>query len=58
MASKQETIEKMQMAQELSSKGKSVADIAKTMKLSESRVRELVRGVNWYSRDRKTKAIR
>ena len=57
MASKPETIEKMKRAQDLHKKGLSTAAIAKDLSLSESRVKELLKGTNWDSKNQHHKKI-
>jgi transposase len=57
MASKPETVEKMEKAQKLAREGKSIPDIAKQLGMSESRVKELLKGVNWNSRTGKSTRI-
>lgn len=50
MASRPETIQKMKKAREFKKQGLSIEKIATKMHLSESRVRELIDGHNWYSK--------
>ncbi len=44
-----ETLKKVQRARHLFQNGKPISLIAKEMGLSVSRIRELLKGVNWYS---------
>lgn len=53
MASRPETIEKMQMARDLNKRGLSIEKIAAKMGLSERRIRELIEGYNWDSKRKK-----
>lgn len=45
-----ETLEKVKKAKELKLKGYTNKEIAEKMKLSNSRISELLRGVNWVSK--------
>lgn len=45
-----ETIKKIELAKKYKSQGLKNKDIAKKMGLSESRISELLRGVNWISK--------
>ena len=49
MASRPETIVKMNKAWELHKIGLSIREIGERLQLSESRVRELLKGHNWNS---------
>jgi DNA invertase Pin-like site-specific DNA recombinase len=51
--SRPETIHKVETARKLANQGKKIEEIARAMHLSTSRVRELLKGVNWNSHTRK-----
>lgn len=58
MASRPETIKKMQLARKLKNNGLTTEQIAKKMNLSISRINELIQGYNWYSKLGKKVAIK
>lgn len=46
----EKTLKKVELAQSYYKKGMSINDIAEKMSLSPSRIRELLKGVNWDSK--------